>query len=513
MRSTAYVSALLWVFTHTFSLSVGAVEVSIASDGGMNMGYGGSCWITRPYDPASHKEVYTVGVLAIRGFEAAYSEFNKTFSDYLTATAGKRFDPPIRFEMKPLNFRSLFTDTEKADIDYIYVNPSAFSCIESEYEARSLVSQISKRVVGGDTFFLNKFGGVITARADNEEIQTIEDLKGKIIAAASISGLGSGQMQFRVLHEAGISYINDPKQLVFTSNQGKVVNGVLNGEFDVGFVRTDQLERTKGADGNLVNTSLFKIIDPKPNLNTDGVPFPFQSSTPLYPEWNIAALSHVPGDVNSALQNAMLAIADHARIATQMQSCQSDFNDTYCDALNFPNDFASSSSARCDTSKEVAEIALEAMADGKYGGWTTALSYMQLRSMQEATGFIAFDKETKVWQCVRSAELYDSITCPEGLLKKTRKEVDAGCPKEGLICKEGYQCICEPCYTPFECVDSAEVFGRCVEYSVLLSSILVPLALLSFAACLCVVSHKSSQLVKQAEKAANNERELNEFIA
>ena len=60
--------------------------------------------------------VYRVGVLAIRGFESAFKEFNATFSDYLTATAGARLSQQngndVRFELKPLNFNLLFTDVE-----------------------------------------------------------------------------------------------------------------------------------------------------------------------------------------------------------------------------------------------------------------------------------------------------------------------------------------------------------------------------------------------------------------
>jgi hypothetical protein len=164
--------------------------------------------IVKPFDPRKHKPVYQVGVLAIRGFEAAYNEFNRTFVDYLTATVGQRYDPPISFELKPLNFISLFADTETANVDFIYVNPSAFSCIESEFTAHSLVSQVSRRNIQGNIYDLKKFGGVIAARADNPEIQSILDLKDKVIAAASISGLGSGQMQFLEMTHSGMSYIN-----------------------------------------------------------------------------------------------------------------------------------------------------------------------------------------------------------------------------------------------------------------------------------------------------------------
>ncbi len=202
---------------------------------------------THQFDPNKHKSVYKVGVLAIRGYSSAYAEFNKTFSEYLTDAVGRKFisgeggiiSPvsPIRFEMKPLNFLELFADVEAKTVDFIYVNPSAYACIEAEHGATSLVSQVSLRKVSGQEYQLSKFGGVIMALANNTSVQKVTDLRGKSIAAASISGLGSGQMQFRKMIGKGMSYINDPKQLVFTSNQGKVVLGVLYGEFDVGFVR------------------------------------------------------------------------------------------------------------------------------------------------------------------------------------------------------------------------------------------------------------------------------------
>mmetsp|Transcript_2625 Transcript_2625/g.5009 ORF Transcript_2625/g.5009 Transcript_2625/m.5009 type:complete len:197 (+) Transcript_2625:364-954(+) len=169
--------------------------------------------------PASKHLKYKIGVLAHRGESVAYFQFNKTFSDYLTYTAGQRFDPPLEFEMVPLDYVKMFSDTEDAVVDFLFVNPSAFSCLESEYGLRSLVSMINRRVVNGRVYDLEKFGGVIMTKANREDIQTMQDLKGKIIAASSISGLGSGQMQFRRMIEAGMDFMNDPKQLVFTSNQ------------------------------------------------------------------------------------------------------------------------------------------------------------------------------------------------------------------------------------------------------------------------------------------------------
>lgn len=435
---------------------------------------GSSCSFAKTidFDAARHKRLYTVGVLAIRGFDTAYQELNRTFSDYLTVTAGQHFDPPIRFEMKPLDFNSMFGVAESRAVDFIHVNPGAFSCIDSEYTAQSLVTQISRRSMNGKVYNLKKFGGVIMTRADNDEVSTIYDLKNKIIAAVSISGLGSGQMEFFEMINAGMSIMNDPKQLVFTGNQDKIVNGVLNGnEFDVGFVRTDQLERSKDADGNPIDTSLFKIINTKANLTVDGEPFPFEASTPLYPEWNVAALSHVSEDVSRQVQDALLNAAEYARVGAQLAECQLSFDEAYCDSLILGN--ASSCIPR-----EVAMVAADAMTKGKYSGWQTTLSYMDVHFMQEATGFITKDPDTLKWHCVRSTEIYDYVVCPEGYAKRRRQDVERSCAQEGLHCGDGYQCVCSPCVPIEVCDNGATIGSNCVSYAILLPVIFVPLFLL-----------------------------------
>jgi ABC transporter, phosphonate, periplasmic substrate-binding protein len=364
-----------------------------------------------------------------------------------------------------------------------------------------LCSQVSRRVIGGEIYDLKEFGGVIATLASRNDIRSIHDLKGKKVAAASISGLGSGQMQFLEMELAGMSWINDPAQLVFTSNQGKVVNGILKGEFDVGFVRTDQIEGTADADSNPIDASLLKIIDLKSNLYIDDVPFPFQSSTPLYPEWNVAALTHTPDIVATELQQAMLAIKTHAEVATYRLN-----ETTSSSAIVAP-----SPPQLCDTTDEVAEKALNATASGGFSEWVPSLSYMELRSMQESTGFFQYQNNT--WRCFRTEEIYDSISCPAGYLKKSELEVATGCADAGLTCSGGYQCICSPCYKPLNCIDSVSIAGQCVEYDVFLPALLVPIALLFVAVCFIALGFKSRQMVTQAKQSANNERDLNEFLA
>ena len=250
-----------------------------------------------PFDSTRHKPLYKVGVLANRGIERAFEQYNKIFAEYLTATVGQRFEPSVEFEMVPVTFQSVFDEAERGDVDFMFASPSPFACVEAQYGAQSLVTKATKSVVDGKTYTLSEFAGKIIARADNDEINTIHDLKDKIVASVAISGFAAGQLQFREMQQAGMSFINDPAQMVFTGNQGEIVNGVLNGDFDVGFVRTSQVEQTRDSNGDLVDPKLLKILQARTNMLDSGEAFPYEASTPLYPEWNVAALSGVSDDV------------------------------------------------------------------------------------------------------------------------------------------------------------------------------------------------------------------------
>ena len=247
-------------------------------------GQQGQCSVPKFSRPAGHSSTYRVGVLANRGVETAFAEFNSTFAEYLTATAGPKFDPPIRFELVPLPFGGehsvVDAGQETGSYDFLFMNPSLNSCIESETNARSIATFNSRRRVQGNTYDLSQFGGVIFTRHDNTDIHTLSDLKGKRVSCVSISGLGSGQMQFRQLQKAGLHHIQDLKQLVFMKKQGRVVESVISGEVDVGFVRTDQLERsTDPRTGEPLELSQVKIIAQQENvMQDDGEPCMLRSS-------------------------------------------------------------------------------------------------------------------------------------------------------------------------------------------------------------------------------------------
>ena len=224
----------------------------------------------REFIPGVHKRKYRVGVHSIRGLDVTDMYYNLTLNSYLTYTVGQRFTEPIEFEMVPLLFNDFMEAVEHEDIDFIYANPGSYSCVGTEFGAHPLATTISKVYANGESYDLDVFGGVIFTRADNDEINTLLDLKDKIIGAGSINVIMGGQAQLYTMMQAGMDYIMDPKKVAFTSDQFAVVDGVLNGTFDAGMIRTDLIERYVNADGVAIEAQFFKVLDPKIHVQDNG---------------------------------------------------------------------------------------------------------------------------------------------------------------------------------------------------------------------------------------------------
>jgi hypothetical protein len=160
------------------------------------------------------------------------------------------------------------------------------------------------------------------------------------------------------------------------------------------------------------------------------------------------------------VQAALLSLYDHSVVGAELKACYDSVN---CTGVHI---FASEEACkavcyslvdadlvnRCDTTPEVAEVALIAKTDGKFVGWRSTLSYMELRNMQEETDFINFDQTTGLNRCIRSAEIYDAIVCPPGHFRKSQDEVNTGCDQPGFFncTEEGFQCLCSPCVKAFD---------------------------------------------------------------
>ncbi len=396
-----------------------------------------------------HKPIYTIAVHVAPGEDQSVEETRKVFSEYLTATAGAMFDPPIQFNVVAHYFGDLITAIKNDDVDFIYSNPGVYSCIGTEIGATALATVVKSAFVRNQQFDLDVYGGVIAVRHDNDEINTIADLKDKVIGAGGIIDLMGGQMQIYEMEKAGMTYVNDPKQLVFTNNQYDVVRGVLDGTFDVGFIRTNQIEVTTDDSGELLDPELFKIIEPKSFVMESGELFPFLHSTNIYPQWPFFALPSVASDVQQAVQAALLDFGQYAVIGKQLECTKDIEGNTESNWCREVVTEASTIIAPCN-STELALLAADASRISQMSSFRTARSYFELRSIQEQAGFLINDSDG--WRCTTPDNLYNGITCPQGFFKRNQIEFSNGCKKIGLACdhNEGYKCFCKPCVKAFE---------------------------------------------------------------
>eukprot|EP00434_Breviolum_minutum_P025812 symbB.v1.2.022819.t1/scaffold2042.1/size196763/2 len=171
-------------------------------------------------------------------------------------------------------------------------------------------------------------------------------------------------------------------------NQNKIVQDVQNGLADVGFVRTDLIDRNVAA--NTTSWDYFRVIGEIVDDN-----FPFAHSTSFTPEWPIGGLKHVPDEIRELLGRALMSL-------------DRDSNDP-----------------------TLSEPAIK----GNFASWTTPSNYLGLLDMLQRIRYL----DPVARRCLRSSDEYNAIFCPPGWVKKSREQVF--CPD----CREGYSCLCSPC--------------------------------------------------------------------
>ena len=212
-----------------------------------------------------------IGVLAKNGPVKCMKMWKAT-GDYLSSEiAGKTV------EIVPLDFDAVNPAIEKEDVHFFLVNSSMFVTAKVLYGASAVATMINSRQ--GKP--LKSFGGVILTSAENDQINTMDDLKGKTFMAVKASSFGGWQMAYKEILDAGIDPFKDFAKLEFGGKHDNVVFSIQNGVVEAGTVRTDTLERM--ASSGSIDMEEFKIINKKTYND-----FPFVCSSALYPEWPLA---------------------------------------------------------------------------------------------------------------------------------------------------------------------------------------------------------------------------------
>jgi diguanylate cyclase (GGDEF)-like protein len=237
-------------------------------------------------------EPLRLGVLAIRPHPLAMAQW-QPLADYLGGSIGR----PV--ELAVYGLAELDAAVAQNRVDVLLTNPAHYVRLQHQNGlAGPLVTLVNK----DSGHELQAFGGVIFTRAD-ATINTLADLANRRIASIrSDDALGGYGMQALELIEAGVAPPQGERRLVAGKAHDEIVEAVLAGRADAGFVRSGVIEAMV-REGKL-DAGRIKII------NRQKLPaFPYASSTRLYPEWPLAVMPNVNERLARRLTIALLSLS------------------------------------------------------------------------------------------------------------------------------------------------------------------------------------------------------------
>ncbi len=241
-----------------------------------------------------------IGVLAIMGPQECQDRWAPT-AEYLTRKVSGQ-----RFVVIPLTHDQVYSQVEKAAVDFVLANSAFYVGLELKYEANRIVTLKERR---GDGVY-TKYGGVIFCRRDRKDIRTVNDLQGKSFMAVSETSLGGWLAAWRELQEKGIDPYRDFAKLLFGETHDRVVYAVRDGVVDAGTVRTNTLEELS-AEGKIDLADYF-VFSRFQKVDWSAS---YLRTTREYPGWPMAKVAHTPDWLAEKVAVALMQMSPYSPAA------------------------------------------------------------------------------------------------------------------------------------------------------------------------------------------------------
>lgn len=240
--------------------------------------------------PGEHAESVSrvrVGVLAVLGAEAAVAEWSPLIRRLENALPGRQVS------LVQLDHAGLRAAVQRGDLEFVITNPGHYV----ELEADLGVSRILSLDAGGGRSPQRALGAAVIVPAASA-IRDLSDLRGKRLAIVGRDAFGGYQMVWGALDGLGLQPERDLAELYEVGlPMDRVVAALDAGKADAGVLRSCLLEsRPEWADR-------FRVVAPQAAAG-----FPCATSTPLYPDWPLAALRHTSPDLARAVAIALLGM-------------------------------------------------------------------------------------------------------------------------------------------------------------------------------------------------------------
>lgn len=214
-------------------------------------------------------------------------------ADYLGRALDNR-----KVEILPLDFDEMDANSSRYQIDFLLTSPPQYVRLKNKNTFSGALATLVQEDAGRP---LRAIGGTIVARSDRTDIATLADLARMRIAIAHPESLGGYQAQLWTLLKAGRPLPSADRILVAGLPHEHVIDAVLRGEADAGFVLAGILEE-RVRKGRL-EAGALKVINEQ-SLSD----FPYRVSTYLHPASPFVALPHVSEDLSRRVTSLLLSM-------------------------------------------------------------------------------------------------------------------------------------------------------------------------------------------------------------
>lgn len=234
----------------------------------------------------------TIGVLAYNGKAEAVRRWQPT-ADYLTAQ-----NPGFVFDVVPFYLAELAAAVRDGRLDFVLTQPLQYVELARKNEVWPLATLNVQTPQGT----LDRFGSAIIVRADQQAIQHVRDLRGKVLAGASPDALGAWLLGLDTLNRVGINPKTEIHTLFTGLPMSQLVQAVADGRADAAVIRAGYLEQSIHA--GLIAPGTFRVLDPKNYAD-----FPYQVTTELVPEWPFCATHRVSAAFAAQVARGLLGLS------------------------------------------------------------------------------------------------------------------------------------------------------------------------------------------------------------
>lgn len=205
--------------------------------------------------------------------------------------------PNYQLDLKVVDSASLEVQIDRNHYDLLLLDPVHYLQFRSSGSLSGALLTLRRGVNDQTTSLL---GGVIFTREQNQNIR-LDNLYQYPVAASAPEFLENYIAQIYELKSLGY-HLPSTEALVQYDDAEQVVQAVLSGEQETGFVRTGVLERM--AREGKVNLDNVRILNQQYLAG-----YPFLVSTRLYPEWAFVAQARIDSDITREIAAALLNLS------------------------------------------------------------------------------------------------------------------------------------------------------------------------------------------------------------